>query len=218
MFSGADSNSVRQCVLAVFAVIAAVSGTAVADVDLSVDNGARTGTQALEMLPLAGRQSPPSPLNVTRRVNSVRTSPPPVNFTDILSTAGLDYPTDTDRYPPVDTRAPAAKTVHQLPAGPGAATLCLMGMGCLGAVKFGRSARNLSLQSLPDWYHTGGPMRIGGADAFDFDYHTVVFRTLDEPPVKRQFNRHPRRDIPSRREDQFFLAVEAPRGPPASHS
>ncbi len=121
-------------------------------------------------------------------------------------------------YPPADAQRPTAKPVRELPAGPGGATLFLLGAGCIGAVKLGRSARGLHLLSLPEWYHTGGPIQIGGAAAFDFDYHTPVFCTLDEPAGVQQFSHHPRRDFPSRLDRQFFLAVEAPRGPPASHS
>lgn len=200
--------------LAIVAAITVVSGAALADVELSVDEG--TCTQRFEMLPVE-QQSPPPARDIGRQVNYDRPSPPPINFTDILSAAGLGQSAVAiNYYPPDDTQAPPSRTVHQLPAGPGGATLFLMGVGCLGAVKLGKSARGLHLQSLPDWYHTGGPLQIGGAAAFD--YHTPVFCTLSKPASVQKFNHHPRRDIPSRRENQFFLAVEAPRGPPLFHS
>ena len=155
---------------------------------------------------------------LTRQGDVERTSLPPVNFTDLLSAAGLGQSANTNYYPPADTQTPTAKVVHELPAGPGGATLFLMGAGCLGAVKLGRSARGQHLQSLPDWYHTGGPTQIGGAATFDFDYDTPVFCTLDEPAGVQQLRHYPRGDIPSRPDRQFFLAVEAPRGPPRLHS
>jgi len=206
---GLDNLGLR--VLAIVAVIAVAFGAALADVEVSVDKG--ISTQAIEILPVE-HQSPPPARDVTHQISIDRNSLPPVKFTDLLSTTGFDHSTNTNYYPSTDTRTPTAKVVHQLPAGPGGATLFLMGVGCLGAVKLGRSARGLHLQSLPEWYHTGGPLQVGHAAAFEFDYHTPVFRTLDEPAGERQFRHYPRRDIPPRPDRQFFLAVEAPRGPP----
>ena len=206
------SDNLGLCVLAIVVVIAVASGAALADVEVSVDQG--ISTQAFEILPLE-QQSPLPVPNITYQISIDRTSPPPVNFTDLLSTAGFSQSANTNYYyPPADTQSPPSRTVHQLPAGPGGATLFLMGVGCLGAVKLGRSARSLHLQSLPDWYHTGGPTQIGGAATFDFDYDTPVFCTLDEPAGVQQLRHYPRGDIPSRPDRQFFLAVEAPRGPP----
>jgi len=204
------------CVLAIVAAISIASGAAVADVEVSVDRGVRT--QAFEILPVEHHPHKHTPAcNITCQIDVDRTSPPPFNFTDLLSAAGLEQSAATNYYyPPADTQPPPSRTVHQLPAGPGGATLFLMGVGCLGAVKLGRSARGLHLQSLPDWYHTGGPLQIGHAAAFDFDYDTPVFSALDEPSGVQQFRHHPRRDLPARPDRQFFLAVEAPRGPPLS--
>ena len=198
--------------LAIVSAIAVASGAALADVEISVDKG--TCTKAFEMLPVE-HQPPPPVRDITYQINFYQTSRPPVKFIDILSATDLGQSVATNYcYPPADTQSPTAKTVRQLPAGPGGATLFLLGVGCIGAVKLGRSTRSLHLQFLPDWYHTGGPIQVGHAAAFEFDYYTPVFYTLDEPTGEQQFRHHPRRDLPSRCEDQFLFTVEAPRGPP----
>ena len=212
------SDNLGLCVLAIVAAISVVSGAALADVEVSVDKG--TCTQAFEMLPLAHQpHAHTAACNITCQITVDRPPLPPVNFTDLLSTTGFGQSANTNYYyTPTDTRAPSSQTVRQLPGSPGGATLFLMGVGCIGAVKLGRSARGLHLQSLPDWYHTGGPLQVGGAAAFDFDYYTPVFCTLDEPTGVQQFGHHPRRDIPPRLNRQFFLSVETSRGPPRLHS
>jgi len=110
---------------------------------------------------------------------------------------------------------PGRKTIV-LPPGPSSITLFLTAFGSLGAWQFVRSARNarFRLGPLPEWYHTGGPIQVGGAAAFDFHYTPPAMCTLNEPAGEQQLRHHPRRDLPSRREDQFLLTVEAPRGPP----
>jgi len=212
------SDNLGFCVLAVVGAIAIACSPAVADVEPGIDDVASTQFQLFElfeMLPVAQQAERHAPAcNIPCQIDVDRTSRRGVNFTDLLSAAGLHYSSAANCDPPVDMKTPTAKVAHELPAGPGAATLFLMGVGCLGAVKLGRSARGLHLQSLPDWYHTGGPVQIGGTAAFDFDYDTPVFSVLDEPSGVRQFRHYPRRDIPSRHENQFFLSVEAPRGPP----
>jgi len=195
------------------AVIAActASSAALADIEISVDK--ETCTQAFKKLPLE-RQSPPSARDIADQIDVDRNSQPRVEFTDILSTTVLGQSANTSDHPSTGTQASTAEVVRELPAGPGGATLFLMGVGCLGAVKLGRSARSLHLQSLPEWFHTGGPIQVGHAAVFDFDYYAPVFCTQSEPAGVQQFIHHPRRDIPSRCEDQFLLAVQAPRGPP----
>lgn len=127
---------------------------------------------------------------------------------------GLGQSDTTGRLAPDDAQDPEAKTVRELPAGPGGVTLFFVGMGCIGSVQLGKSARSLQLQSMPEWFHTGAPMQIGGATPFTFDHHIPVFRTSTETNDVRKFAHPPRHDLPSRHEGQFVPAVEAPRGPP----
>jgi len=214
--SRSGSDNLGLCVLAAVTALFVASGTALADVDVSVDKG--ICTQAFEILPLERQPHTHTHTpgrDITYQIDVDRNSLPRVKFTDILSTTtGLGQSADINYYSSTGTQTPTAKVVRKLPAGPGGATLFLMGVGCIGAVKLGKSARGLRLQSLPEWYHTGGPIQVGHAAAFDFDYSAPVFSTLDETAGEQQLRHHPRRDLPLRCDDQFLLTVEAPRGPP----
>ena len=197
------------------AVIAAsvASGAAFADIAVGVDDEAHTG--ALTAVPRDRQSLPPARENADQK-EVAQTCPPRIECADILSTTVLGQSANTAYDSSAGTRTPTAKVVRELPAGPGGATLFFMGVGCLGAVKLGRSAGSLHLQSLPEWFHTGGPIQVGHVAVWDFDYYAPVFCTQSEPSGVQQLRHHPRRDIPSSRcEDQFFLAVAAPRGPPA---
>lgn len=196
------------------AVVAACTASSVAFADIEMSVEKETCTQAFKTLPL-DRQSSLSARDIADQIEVDRNSQPCVEFTDILSTTVLGQLANTSDHPSTGTPGPTAKAVRELPAGPGGAMLFLMGVGCLGAVKLGRSARSLHLQSLPEWFHTGGPVQVGHVAVFDFDYYAPVFCTQSEPVSVQQFSHYPRRDLPPRCEDQFLLAVEAPRGPPA---
>ena len=89
-----DSENLWLCVLVVVGAISVVSGSALADVEVSVvDKG--TCTQAFEMLPLE-HQSPRPAHDITHQVTFDRTSLPPVKFTDLLSTTVLDQSANTN--------------------------------------------------------------------------------------------------------------------------
>jgi hypothetical protein len=191
--------------------ICTASDVVLADVEVGFDKEACP--QALEMLPLE-RQSPPPARDITDHIDADRSSPPRASSIDTLSTTDLGQLANTSYDPSSDTQTPTAK-VRELPAGPGGATLFFIGVGCLGAVRLGRSPRSLHLQSLPAWFHTGGPIQIGHVTVWDFGYYAPVSCTQSKPVSVQQFRHHPWRNLPSRCEDQFLLTVEAPRGPPA---
>jgi hypothetical protein len=92
-------------------------------------------------------------------------------------------------------------------------------LGSLGAWQIGRSARNVrfSFGPLPEWYHTGGPIQVGRAAAFDFHYTPPALCALNQPAGRQQLRYHRWRDLFSRCEEQFGLTVDAPRGPPRFH-
>jgi len=206
------SSDNLRVVLISAAVLLAGSGAALADVQIGVD--AEPRPSAFGMLPLDRQSSPPA-CDIADRAEVDRGAELHTCFTDIMSAAGLGQLINSGRSQCPDTQDMSAK-IRQLPAGPGGATLFLMGVGCLGAVRLGKSARSLHLQSLPEWFHTDGPMQIGHAAVWDFGCYETVFCMLSKPGDMRQFRRYHRREVPSRcREDQFLVAVEAPRGPPA---
>lgn len=138
-------------------------------------------------------------------------SPLHAEFADVLPVTALGRPSREDLRQP--------QTIHQLPADPSSVSLFLFAASCLGALKLGRSARNLHLGHLPDWYHSAAPAQIGRAVAFDPHFAPPALCTLEEPPGEQPLRiHHPRRDLPPRPDRQFFLTVEAPRGPPATCS
>jgi hypothetical protein len=89
----------------------------------------------------------------------------------------------------------------------------------VGAWHMVRKASNLHLANLPEWYHPDAPYQIGHSVALDpmlgFEVLAVCLfdiPTADNRPILPQ---RMQRELPSRCESQFFLAVEAPRGPPS---
>ena len=104
--------------------------------------------------------------------------------------------------------------VHELPADPGGAGMFLVGLGCLGVVKLGRSARKLHFGDLPDWYHSGAPPRIGHTARLDPDFSTLTIclfvKVHDAPTIRRVLGLT--RCLPCRM--QFLPAATAPRAPP----
>ncbi len=118
--------------------------------------------------------------------------------------------------------APAAgnreTAVRQLPGLPGSASLFVSAMLTVGAWQTVRKGGQLYLAHLPAWYHTGAPQQIGHKVICDptagFDLLPVcLFDTpCDVKPVRFGATEHP---LPARCKSQYFLTVEAPRGPPS---
>jgi len=132
-------------------------------------------------------------------------------WTDLTPGVGAVHAAMDFSVPP----APERKTIV-LPAGPSSVAMFITAIGSLGAWQVVRSARGarFRLGPIPEWYHTGGPIQIGGATAIDLYCTQPALCALNERAGERQFRHRPRRDLPSRRESQFLQAVDAPRGPP----
>ena len=134
-------------------------------------------------------------------------SPLDAEFIDVLPVVALSY-----------SSAPAPVTpprvVRELPAGPGGATLFLMGVGCIGAVKLGRSVRGLHLQSLPDWYHAGGPMQIGHVSAINPDLTAPATFSICDLLTEQSIQLLLRRAVPLRLRSQWTPALATSRAPP----
>jgi len=110
--------------------------------------------------------------------------------------------------------------IRQVPALPGSSSLFLSAVLSAGALHLARKARNVHLGHLPAWYHDACPERIAHAVAFDFNLadmpicFTAEMAAADVPdstPVFHEYLREPR----SRLQQQVFLSVTAPRGPPS---
>jgi hypothetical protein len=208
------SGSLGWRVLAVAAVISAASGAAFADVDMSVEK--RTDIQAFQMLPPL--QQPHAPASETSyRPDVDQASKTSVEFADILATAAFDR-SATASYPlSPEEHIPPTQTAQQLPAGPGAVSLCLMGIGCIGAVKLGGSARSLHLQSMPEWFHTDGPVQIGHVSVLDLDAQILLAPRHNQSPSdgSESFSHPPQPLLPVAA--QCFLTAVDSRGPPELH-
>ncbi len=105
--------------------------------------------------------------------------------------------------------------VRDFPPLPSSAALYLSALLSAGAWHLGRSAKNLHLTDLPDWYHTGAPSQIGHVVAFDLDFSAPPLCCFEQPVGERPFLYRVERDLEPRRDAQCSLIIAAPRGPPA---
>ena len=135
-----------------------------------------------------------------------RQSPLHADFADVLPVAGLHQASARPAAEPPPAR--------ELPDDPGSARLVLLAGGLLGALRVGRCARKLRLGAVPDWYHLGGPARIGGASVLDPEFSPPAICHTDPPALASLLVRPLRRDPPLRRPAAAVLTVKAPRAPP----
>jgi len=111
--------------------------------------------------------------------------------------------------------------VRELPGLPGSAGLFLSALLSVGAWHTIRKAGHLHLGSLPEWYHTACPERIGHTVAFDFDLanmpvcFTADIAATDVAASACRAHEY-LRESRSRIRSQFILPVTAPRGPPTA--
>jgi len=207
--------SLRLGALAVVVAILVVSSAAIADVDVCISDG--PPAQTFDVRLLEHHSSPPT-RSITPPAEFDRTPQPRVAVTDILSLTALG--TSAADYQSPDAHIPPSQAVRQLPAGPGGASLFLLGMGCLGVVKVGKSARHL--HPLPEWFHTGGPVQIGHVFVIDMDGQVLVLlpSCYDQSPSDRSappsfsYALRP----PPHLSAQCFLTSTDTRGPPRSRT
>lgn len=124
----------------------------------------------------------------------------------------------TDRWGGLGSDGPRQATelvVQELPASPGSASLFLSAALSIGAWQLVRSARQIHVGPLPEWYHPGGPGQVGHAVAIDLQFAPLALCSFDEPAGERPYLYRVRRDQDARRDAQYVLIIAAPRGPPA---
>jgi len=103
----------------------------------------------------------------------------------------------------------------QLPPAPDSAKLCLIGFATLGLLHLRRSTLRLGFHVPPQWYHDGGPSRVGRATPFDLDHVRLeCCRTdVDTPAARLRLWR--RAALVQRTGSLLPLrAAAAPRAPP----
>ena len=201
--------SLRLGALAVVAALLVVSSATIADVGVCISDG--LPAQTFDVRLFEHRSSPPA-RSVTPPAEFDRTSRPRVEFTDIFSVTALGRSAADCQSP--DAHTPPPRAVRQLPAGPGGASLFLLGAGCLGAVKIGKSARHL--HPLPEWFHTGGPVQIGHVFVIDLDGQVLLPPYHDQSPSDRSASPSFSYALcpPPRLNTQCFLTSTDTRGPP----
>jgi hypothetical protein len=112
-----------------------------------------------------------------------------------------------------DGAQPSTTHTLNLPGTPGSATLFLSAILSVGALRVMRSAKDLHISALPEWYHTGGPTQIGHAVPFDLDFGACVPCSFEQPVEPRPFF-SPVDESPQHCLAQCVRAITAPRGPP----
>ncbi len=107
------------------------------------------------------------------------------------------------------------ETMREIRPAPSSLSLFLSAILSVGGWHFVRSARNLHLGAMPEWYHTGAPAQIGHTTAFDLDFGSIVLCRIQEP------NAEPPALVLTAGRDETVYFVEqsspttaAPRGPP----
>ncbi|HEY3242745.1 MAG TPA: hypothetical protein VGM03_05270 [Phycisphaerae bacterium] len=128
--------------------------------------------------------------------------------------SGVALPADLTM--PVSAQSPQPTTYTlNLPGTPGSATLFLSAVLSVGALRVLRSAKDLHIGALPEWYHTGGPQQIGHTVAFDLDFGAFLPCSFEQPVSARPSFRRTY-DSPLRCIAQCVRTITAPRGPPTA--
>jgi len=111
-------------------------------------------------------------------------------------------------------RGSAKLAARELPASPGSAALFLSAIISAGAWHLVRSARQINLGYVPDWYHTGGPVQIARAVPLDLDFGTVPLCVFAQPVSgPSDFHRGPS-VLRARLKVQYVPLTSPIRGPP----
>jgi hypothetical protein len=104
----------------------------------------------------------------------------------------------------------------ELPPLPGSASLFLSALVSMGAWHLVRSVRNVRLESLPEWYHAGGPSQIGHAVPFNLDCRLIAidYESLEpfHPDPIRFYHRYSEQG--SGWEGRSIFPIADPRAPP----
>ena len=102
-----------------------------------------------------------------------------------------------------------------LPPSPGSASLFLSAALSIGAWQLVRSARQIHVGPLPEWYHPGGPAQVGHAFPIDLQFAPVAVCCFEQPiSDPRPIIYRPQRELRARPDSQSFLIIADPRGPP----
>jgi hypothetical protein len=109
----------------------------------------------------------------------------------------------------------AHENVIELPPPPDGGTLTLSGLLTLGGLQLARSARQIRIGSLPEWYAATCPDQIGHVVAVNLDLTDMPVCRFTEPADPQSvIHRGPRDTFVLQLLPQCTLSPSAPRGPP----
>ncbi|NLF29428.1 MAG: hypothetical protein GX591_00920 [Planctomycetes bacterium] len=130
--------------------------------------------------------------------------------------SAADLSTSTPVMPCLDP----SQAVSDAPADPGvlradppSAALCLATLCGLGAWQIGKSFRRINLAYVPEWYHTGGPSRIGPATPLDPSFAVLPVDAVSDPSLRDGVGERHVVHV-GRLRQQYFASIRCPRAPP----
>ena len=105
--------------------------------------------------------------------------------------------------------------VRVLPGGPSSVALFFSALSGLGFWQLGRSARKFNFASVPDWYHTGGPIQVGHVTAINPDLTAPATISICDLLGEQSIRLFLRRAVSLRFKSQCSTpALATPRAPP----
>jgi len=108
--------------------------------------------------------------------------------------------------------------VLELPPLPGSAGLFMSAMLSVGGWHLLCSTRHTRLGSLPEWYHTGGPLQIGHTVVFNMDVSCFRPCCFEQPVGEHRITHNVWYDKHPCRLALLLLKVQASRAPPRPSS
>jgi len=132
---------------------------------------------------------------------------------------GMPSSSDLHTSTPVMPRPDAPESVSEaaaaevvLRADPSSAALCFTALFGLGAWQVGKSFRRFNLACVPEWYHTGGPARIGPATPLDPSFAVLPAEVDGTLSIKDPLG-EPCPHV-QRLRQQVYTSIRCPRAPP----
>jgi len=169
----------------------------------------------------ADMAGPPNPnartsdCSIAVRAETDKQLPDRAAASEPVSLGSLDMTLPSDLSDGSADSKPQRSDVRVLTGGPGSVALFLSALSGLGVWQLGRSARKFNLASVPDWYHTGGPIQVGHVTAINPDFTAPVMISICDLLAEQSIRLLLRRAAPLCFKSQCSTpALATPRAPP----